>query len=106
MPELIDLKFYEKITDKKSFKKIKQIFQWQKEMLQFNKMPLNIKSVSLFLDGHDVFVEASSAVNALEIYQEIFRDNDHAGLALFIPSPDMRVVFDIGAKLWFLCNVG
>lgn len=101
MPERIDLQFFQSIADLDTYEQVKCIFACQEKMLRYNEMPLDENPIHLNLDGRDIWIESASAVNALEIYQEIFRDNDHAKASMFIPSDKMSVVFDIGANYGF-----
>lgn len=101
MPEIIDLKFFEKECDGPSFAIVQDVYERQKRMLSENDMPVDVIPLSFLLRGKKVSVEAASSVNALEIYQEIFRDNDHGQVAGFVPGPDTKNVVDVGANYGF-----
>lgn len=102
MPEILDLVFFEKIADNPGTPaKIREIHGWQERMLRDNEMPVDASEISLGLNGREIVIEASSAVNALEIYQEIFRDNDHGVITEFMPGSDTETVVDLGANYGF-----
>ena len=101
MPELLDLEWFSKRTkDPDSLQKINEALLMQKVALIENIMPIDEDIWELILDGRKIYIEKSSAVNALEIYQEIFRDADHIKVAGFTPH-DGQTVVDLGANLGF-----
>ena len=101
MPELIDCEwFYNHTSSANTVDKIKLIADYQKKALKDNFMPISDEEYSLELDGTQIFVEKSSAVNALEIYQEIFRDRDHEKVPEFSLFGKKRII-DLGANYGF-----
>lgn len=107
MPRMIDLLFFERIADDpKTMDKIREIYRRQERMLRDNEMPIDPSEISLRLSGREISIESSSAVNALEIYQEIFRDNDHAVIAEFMPGAETETVVDLGANYGFFAMWG
>lgn len=101
MPELIDCQWYAKHTaSAQTLAQIEEIAKWQHKALKDNHMPVDNQVLSLELDGDNIEIEASSAVNALEIYQEIFRDHDHEIVPGF-SACDKNTIIDLGANYGF-----
>lgn len=101
MPARIDLEFFKEISDDNSFRRILEIATWQKVMLEQNRMPEDQSEIILNLNGQAISIEAGSAVNALEIYQEIFRDEEHSNVQNFVPTKKTEIILDFGANYGF-----
>lgn len=101
MPELVDINWFSLHTDsKKTLEQIREIRRWQERALNENYMPNDPSVIELELDGNLIHLEAGSAVNALEIYQEIFRDEDHSIIDGF-SYEKAETVIDLGANYGF-----
>lgn len=101
MPELIDIAWFSQHTaSRQTLDLVSNIAQLQTLALTQNKMPIDTRQLELELDGDTIILEASSAVNALEVYQEIFRDTDHCRIPGFSPE-GKNVIVDLGANYGF-----
>lgn len=102
MPQMIDLQFFAKAADdEQTIAKIEEIYRWQEKMVRNNEMRLDTAQITLSLRGRQIVLEAASAVNALEIYQEMFQHNYHGVLTDFVPDEQTRTVVDLGANYGF-----
>ncbi|MEI6827424.1 MAG: FkbM family methyltransferase [Desulfuromonadales bacterium] len=77
--------------------KIKEIALWREKMLATNSFNQENEPFILELGGLKLQFFPYSAVGALEVYQEVFRDNDHRLLPDFIGKEAVTVV-DVGAN--------
>ncbi len=102
MPQMLDLEFFAAAADNaETFAQIQAIRRQQERMLRDNEMLPDATEVSLSLRGREIRLEACSAVNALEIYQEMFKDSFHGVLSEFNPDPDTNTIVDLGANYGF-----
>lgn len=77
--------------------KIREIALWRKKMLATNSFNQESEPFLLELGELKLQFIPYSAVGALEVYQEVFRDNDHRLLPDFIGKEAMTIV-DVGAN--------
>lgn len=84
-------------TDRYTSDKIVEILTWQESVLSSNRFIEGDEPFFLSLGGLTLRFQPFSAVASLEIYQEIFRDNDHRLLSDFV-GKDAAVLLDVGAN--------
>lgn len=77
--------------------KIKEIAAWREQMLVTNSFRQESEPFVLELGELKFQFYPYSAVGSLEVYQEVFRDNDHRFLPDFMGKEAMTIV-DIGAN--------
>jgi len=77
--------------------KINEIVKWQEAVLASNCFTEGDESFFLSLGKLRLRYQPFSAVASLEIYQEMFRDDDHRKLSDFI-GKEAEVVLDVGAN--------
>lgn len=86
--------------DKFTAGKIIEIISWREEMLTSNYFPQGEDSFKLYLGDLILCFTPFSAVASLEVYQEIFKNNNHR-LHLSFSGNNDKVIFDIGANQGF-----
>jgi len=101
MPKPLDLGWLSRrAQDAETMRRLVEIDKWRQRALERNELPPDHQRFALHLGNHEIWVEASGAFCALEVYQEIFRDDDH-----FLPpgfdGAQARVVVDLGANHGF-----
>jgi FkbM family methyltransferase len=84
-------------NDTETANKLYDIINWQKQILSDNRFPTDEAPFYLSLNGLTLKYHPYSAVASLEIYQEIFRDNDHRILEDFVGN-NSSVLLDVGAN--------
>lgn len=87
-------------TNEFTVKKIDEIMELQKYIETTNKFPEGNAPFFLSLGELNLKFFPRSVVASLEIYQEIFRDNDHCLLPDF-EGKDTSIIFDVGANEGF-----
>jgi len=97
----LDVKWLqEQAADEKSLKSISRIQDWRDFVLKNNEF---IKGQELFpvnLGKYQVWFRECSAFSSIEVYQEIFKGNDHFIVPEF-SGKDAKIVVDIGANEGF-----
>lgn len=102
MAESIDLTWFESIADDAAtMNNLAQIARRQQTALQENRLAADETPLCLHLAGQHIWTEWGAAFSAMEIYQEIFRDNDHAKLPGFLDGLGGGTILDIGANFGF-----
>jgi len=83
--------------DAASVDKIREIAVWRNEMIATNSFVQGKEPFLLLLGGLTLLFYPYSAVASLEVYQEIYRDNDHRLLSDFV-GKEAKIVLDVGAN--------
>lgn len=90
--------------DHETLGKLREIVRWQEEIITANRFVEGDIPFLLRLGGVTLRFIPFSAVASLEVYQEIFKDNDHRILPDFL-GEEAEVIIDVGANqgMYALC---
>lgn len=101
MPTLLDTEWFCEIAaDAGTKESILDIAEMQRRALESNELSDDFSPLELQLLGFRIWMERASAFSTLEVFQEIFRDNDHALISGF-GGEDARTIVDLGANHGF-----
>jgi len=90
----------EQAPDKETRLRLHEIAEWQRRALALNELPDDPTPIALRLADYELWMEAGGAFCALELFQEIFRDNSHCAAPGF-DARDAELVVDLGANHGF-----
>lgn len=101
MAKEIDFKWLaDQAQDKSTKKWIEKINKWRKFTLENNDFIKSDKAFTLCLGKRKLFFRKESAFSSIEIYQEIFKENNHFLVPDF-SGRDASIVLDVGANEGF-----
>jgi len=89
-----------KAKDEESKQWIARIAEWRKVILETNEFIRGDNIFSLHLGSHQLWFKQCGAFSSVEVYQEIFKENNHFLIPGF-SGRDANLVIDIGANEGF-----
>jgi FkbM family methyltransferase len=101
MVKKLDLEWLKnQAKDEKSKEWIFKINEWRKFVFENNKFIKSKKLFSINLDKYKFWFQESNAFSSIEVYVEIFKENNHFLIPEF-NSKDVNLIIDIGANEGF-----
>lgn len=90
----------EQAKDEETRKWIFQVNEWRNYIIKHNQFIEDKTDFFLCLGRYKLFFNAASSFSTIEVYQEIFKENNHF-IATGFTGEDAGIVFDIGANQGF-----
>lgn len=102
MAEPLDLAWFHSLADDDVSRcELNAIAEIQRCSFRENQLFPDSSPLCLRLDGNVIWLERGAAFSALEVYQEIFRSQDHGKVPGFLDDIGEGCVLDLGANFGF-----
>jgi FkbM family methyltransferase len=101
MPKSVDFEWlFERADNEETKVFLRKIAEWREKTLRENVFIADTKPFQINLDGRSLWFRPSSAFSAIEVYLEVFKDDNHCSLQDFQGYNTCTIV-DIGANQGF-----